>query len=174
MGDVIERLTKGLRLDIARDKTPDEAASKVIPTFQSNRPAPVIRHIVDISANSNYKALEVPEGKTWRILYGCLGISTSATVGNRNWVLQILDNVDGQFYRIVAANTQAASSTEYFELGQFGDVSETVAGNHLFPIPVNLWLTAGMKIVIIDSADISSNDNILFKIVIEEYDYVMT
>lgn len=168
--EVIKELIDGLRLDTIKEKIPSEVADKILPTFQVN-PRPRIILIDDVVANNSDKTFTVPTGKKWKILYGAFILATTATAGNRQ--LQILVRATGTntIYLINAANVQIASTTETYNLGQFGDVFESVAGVHMLPIPVNLILSEGFTFRVLDSAGIAAAaDDLTIRFMVEESD----
>jgi hypothetical protein len=72
----------------------------------------------DATANDSNKSFEVPVGYIYEILYGQVTLVTSATAGNRQMVIQILDDDDVEVATIRAGAVQAASTTRYYEFVQ--------------------------------------------------------
>lgn len=172
--EVAERIVKGLALNPGFDKIPERIAESIVPTFQSNIPVPKIREIVDVALNDSDKTITVPVGKMWKILYGTVILVTTATINNRLLELRIQNSLGNFLQRIEALNVQAPSATEYYNFGQYGDISESQAALHLIPIPDNLFLVEGQVIRILDINAIDvGGDDLDIRFIVEEYDYIM-
>jgi hypothetical protein len=168
--EALQEMQEGLRLDTAKEKTPDQLADKILATYQIN-PKPRVIKLIDTDANDSNKSFQVPDGKKWKVLYGKFSLVSTATAGNRTMVLDVVDDASNILYSIRSLNVQAASVTEIYSIGQFGDVSESVAGVHLLPIPTNFFLLEGYFLRVRDSAAIdSAADDLSLFFVIEETD----
>lgn len=74
--------------------------------------------LTDTDANDSNKTFTVPTGYIYEILYGQIIMVTDGTVGNRQMVIQILDDADVEVATIRAGAVQAASTTRYYEFVQ--------------------------------------------------------
>jgi len=148
---------------------PREFAKNIQPVLQVN-PQPELLVLESTVVNDIDITFTVPKGKIWKLLYGNIRLTTTATAGNRRVDLRIHEPTGGEVYRLFAANLQIASTTERYTLGQFGDVSETVVGKHLMPIPVNLILGSGFDINILEDTGVDVNDDFIIRLVVEESD----
>lgn len=168
---LLSQLTRALRLESALEKTPDQLAKEIVPTFDVH-PKPRTITIQDTVANDSNKTITVPDGKQWKLLYGIATLITTATVGDRQFTMFLQDSSGNILYRIQAANVQTASTTERYNLvAGPADVSETVTGTHLIPIPFDSILPEGFRIVIQDSAAIAAAaDDLNIFLMIEESD----
>lgn len=117
--------------------------------------------LTDTTANDSNKSFTVPTGYIYEILYGQITLVTSATAGNRQLVIQILDDDDVEVATIRAGAVQAASTTRYYEFVQgvpretsFIDESINIA------IPDEFIALPGYDIVIkdIDAVDAAADD----------------
>lgn len=168
--EVLQEMQEGLKLDTAREKTPEELAEKVLPVYKVN-PRPRIVRIMDSLDNDSDKSFTVPAGKKWKILYGLISLTTTATSGNRRIRIRILDETANDIYEVRALNVQIASTTEIYSLGQFSDVSESVVGIHLIPIPINLFLIEDYVIRIFDTTGVAPTaDDMTVRFIVEESD----
>lgn len=115
----------------------------------------------DADANDSNKSFTVPTGFIYEVLYGQVTLATSGTAGNRQMVIQILDDSAVEVATIRAGAVQAASTTRYYEFVQgvpretsFVDESINVA------IPDEFIALPGYSIVIkdIDAIDAAADD----------------
>lgn len=112
----------------------------------------------DAAANDSNKTFTVPAGKRWNLLYANVELISTATAGNRQIVLQILDATAGNvMFEAVAGLVHSNNTTREYNFGS-GLPRETaeVAGQVAVPIPENLILGAGMAIKVFDSAAIAA------------------
>ena len=117
-----------------------------------------IQRTRDVALNDSDKTFTVPAGQRWTLLYANVQLIATATAGNRQIVLQILDAAAGNvMFEAVAGLVQIASATREYNFGS-GLPRETaeVAGQAAVPIPENLTLNAGMAIRVFDSAAIAA------------------
>lgn len=171
--DFIKKLVNAFQLDANLEAIPEKVATSFVPTFQVNIPVPTIREVVDVVLNDSSKDFKVPKGKQWKLLYGSTSLITTATVGDRQFQLVFRDSADDIIYIIRAAAVQAASLTEFYSLGQFGDTAQTVDGRHTIPIPINAILDENFSIRIEDSAAIApTDDDLAVRFIVEERDMV--
>lgn len=171
--DFIKKVVEAFQLDANLVQIPDRVGSVILPTFQVNIPVPIIRNVSDSLLNDSNKTLTVPEGKQWKILYGAILLTTNVTVGDRQFEIKIKNASADITYILRSAAIQAASLTEQYTLGQFGDVAQTVDGRHTIPIPVNCILDENFQIQILDAAAIAPTaDDLIISLIVEESDMV--
>jgi len=168
--EVLQEIQEGLRLDTAREQTPNELAEKVLPVYIANPRARIIQ-FEDTALNNSSKVVTVPAGKKWKIFYMFVSLITTATAGSRQLRLQVRDQNNNELMRQLALNVQIASTTEFYNFGQFADIVETIAGVHNIPIPVNFILIENFDMVIEDVNAIAGGaDDLAIRIMIEETD----
>lgn len=165
--ELFKRFTDFFKLKTT-DFLDSEASSQIVPVVSMPLPTN-INEIIDTSLNNSDKTLTVPSGKRWKLLYGTVELITTAIVGDRQFEF-IIEDASGQFLYVVrAAAVQAASLTERYSLGQFGDVAQTVDGRHTIPIPVNSILPESFRIQILDAASIDPTaDDMTIRLIVEE------
>jgi len=165
--ELIKRFTDYFKLK-TQDSLSSEAGRLLVPVV--TLPVPEnIRQITELSLNDSDKTLSVPVGKQWKLLYGIITLTTTATAGNRRMNLRFRDPDGNDLYVINALNVQVASTTESYSLGQFSDVVESVAIRHLLPIPNRAILPSEFQVRIFDSAAIAAAaDDMLIRLVVEE------
>lgn len=166
--EVLQEMQEGLRLDTAREKTPQELAEKVLPVYKVNPKGRFIS-IVDATLNDSNKSFTVPEGKTWKLLYGHISLITTATVGNRNMNIRFLDDAGNIMFNIKPNNNQAASLTEDYNLYTNRPI-ETLPGNHLISIPNVAILLENWVINVRDDQviDVAADDMTVRLVALEE------
>lgn len=166
---LIKRFTDFFKLKVG-DGLDNEVTPLIVPTV--NQPLPInIFEVIDVEINDSDKVITVPSGKQWKILYGSIRLVTTAIVGDRQFEISFRNSNDNFIYVIRAAVTQTASLTENYNLGQFGDVAQTVDGRHTLPIPVNLILSEGFDVHILDTAAIDvTGDDLIIRLIVEEID----
>jgi hypothetical protein len=110
----------------------------------------------DLDDNDSDKSFTVPAGKAYELLYGSVELISTATVGNRQLVIEITDGTE-IIYRIHAGTTQAASLTRHYLFGQ-GNVRETsfVDGTLMTPLPTGLLLKPSYVIRVYDSGAVDA------------------
>jgi len=166
---LIKRFTDFFKLK--RGDTLDSDAGKMLVPVISLSVPPVLKRIVDVALNDSDKTLTVPSGKQWKWRYGLALFVTSATVGNRRIILEIRDAGGNNFYRMFSLNATAASTTDNFVFGNFGDTAEDAGGNMTLPIPTECILDENFQIRIFDSAAVdAAADDLTIRLVVEETD----
>lgn len=169
--DIIDRMHTDTKIQPAM-QLPREFGKQILPVLQVN-PLPVIKQISDVAVNDSDKTFTIPSGKQWKLLYGEVVLTSTATVGNRRMSVQFRDENNNVLYLIEAINTQAPSATERYALGQFGDVGESVATRHLLPIPNEAILLENFDIRILDSVAVDpAADDMTIRLMVEESDAV--
>lgn len=117
----------------------------------------LLHHVIDSAANDSDKSFTVPLGKTWELDWLHIILATTATVGNRQIKLVILDDDSVERMDVHAGTTQAASLTRHYLCGK-GVYRETSFVNdemHV-PIPHSIVLQPGWSIRVYDSAAIAA------------------
>lgn len=111
----------------------------------------------DATLNSSNKSWVVPNGETWKLMYGRCSLITTATVGNRQIVLEIQDASANIVFSAEAGAVQAASLTREYEFMQ-GVYRETafIVNSIQFPIPQDCLLLPGWTLRIYDSATVDA------------------
>lgn len=167
--NLIKRFTDFFKLKTGDFLSP-EAGRMLVPVITEPIPKNIIQ-IIDVLANDSDKTFTVPSGRQWKFLFGFAQLTTSAQAGNRSVRFDVLDT-DGNLVHIIdSLNVQVASTTEFYNFGQYGDVAESRASSHLIPLPVNLILLEGFSIRIADVAAIDAAvDDLSVRFMVEEID----
>jgi len=166
---LIKRFTDFFKLKTT-DMLDSEAGRMLVPVITEPVPKNIIQ-ISDVIVNDSDKSLTVPSGKQWKVLYGHILFITTATVGDRRISLQIIDENNNIIYIVEALNVQAASLTERYTFGQFGDVSESVGNRHLIPIPHDTILPENFDLRVFDIGAVDATaDDLIVRMIVEEID----
>ncbi len=113
--------------------------------------------IADVSLNASSKIFTVPAGHEWEIHGLGAALVTTATVGNRQIVVDVRDAGDNVVIRIVAGATQAASLTRTYHAAPTLPAAAAFVGNALtMPFPEKVLIPAGWDIRVWDSAAIDA------------------
>src|SRR3990167_11522351 len=87
--------------------------------------------VQDLAADDSDKTLAVPAGKVWELESVYIELTSSADVGNRQMVLQVLDGTGDVVAQANAVAVQTASGTEYYHwCAYYGTATETPATFH--------------------------------------------
>lgn len=118
---------------------------------------PPILRAVDSTPNDSDKTFTVPNGEMWKLNYVLVTLVTTATVGNRQIVLQATNSAGTVIGRISAGAVQAASTTRYYSCMQ-GVFRETtfINGEIQVSIPMDTYLPAGATLRVFDEAAIDA------------------
>lgn len=118
---------------------------------------PVISRVSDATANDSDKTFTVPAGYMWKLNSMLITLVTSAAVGNRQIVIEALNEAGAIVGRMSAGAVQAASTTRYYSIMQ-GIYRETAFVNNdiQIPLPVDTYLPAGYSLRVYDSAAIAA------------------
>lgn len=109
----------------------------------------------EVTANDSSQILTVPAGKVYHLKAVYSQLTSTANVGNRIMVVQILDPNNDIYYRSRDFGNQAASLT-YSYMAAPG-ISEVVTGtNQSFGMPSDMLLPAGWKLKVFDRATIDA------------------
>jgi len=166
---IAKRFTDFFKLKVT-DSLDSEAGRLIVPVINFPLPANIFE-VIDAALNDSNKTIVVPAGKRWKILYGQIILITTASAGNRNMQIRFRDSNGNEIYRIGTLNVQVASTTERYNLGQFGDIAESATGIHSFPIPINMILDGNFEIQILDSQAIdAAADDLFINLIVDETD----
>lgn len=115
---------------------------------------PIVR-AVDSTPNDSDKSFTVPNGEMWKLNYLLVTMATSATVGNRQLMIEVQNSAGTVLGRISAGAVQAAATTRYYSCMQGIYRETTFINNELqVPIPMDAYLPAGVVLRVYDSAAI--------------------
>jgi hypothetical protein len=114
---------------------------------------PNIYRTIDATADDSDKTFTVPDGYLWKLNTAFVKLVTTATVGNRQIVIEAKNTAGTVIGRMSAGAVQAASLTRYYQFMQ-GTYRETAFINNdiQIPIPADTYLPAGYSLRIYDSA----------------------
>lgn len=132
---------------------------------------PIIDRIVDTTLNDSDKTLVVPDGEMWHLNSIMVMLVTTATVGNRQILIEAKNTLGVVVGRISAGATQAASLTRYY-MGMQGTYRETafINGDIQLPIPSDSFLPPGFSLRIYDSAAIDpAADGMTISVSVKKY-----
>ncbi len=113
--------------------------------------------VTDEGLNDSDKTFTVTALTAWLLNAIRVNLASTATVGNRQVQIYITDASDVIHYVNKAGAVQAASATYdyYFAPGNPRETS-VVSNTLLVPLPDNLWVPAGWKVRVLDSAAIDA------------------
>jgi hypothetical protein len=130
-----------------------------------------IKNQYDDTENENSKDFTVPAGMEWKIHWVHVRYTSTATVGNRQIRMTILDDEGTPRVRfdVHAGAVQAASLERHYEFMQ-GIYRETsfVDGALQVPMPHCLRLEPGWTLRIADASDVDANDDMVASLQYEE------
>ena len=119
---------------------------------------PPVVSVRDSDASDSNKSWTVPANELWKITRACVGLVTSATVGNRVFTLQEEDADGNVLQKLVSGNVQAASATvSYCCLQGIFRETSVVNGSIQVPIPEDFFIPGGHVVRVWDSAAIDAN-----------------
>lgn len=118
---------------------------------------PPIGVSMDTDANDSDKSIVVPGNEQWRLTSVYVSLTTTATVGNRQLVLEVLDASSNVVFSMAAGVVQAASVTRGYAFMP-GVARETafVANSLVVPMPSDLWLKPGYSLHVYDSTAVAT------------------
>lgn len=119
--------------------------------------APSIDSKFDSTANDSDKSWVVPDNEVWKLLYLHVLLVTTATVGNRQLTMEILDASSNIILDLTAGAVQAASLTRHYGFIQ-GIYRETtfVADELQVPMPKDCYLGPGWTLRIYDETAVDA------------------
>lgn len=132
---------------------------------------PVIDRFIDVNPNDSDKTATVPEGEMWHLNSIMVVLTTTATVGNRQILIEAKNTSGVVIGRISAGAVQAASLTRYYQCMQ-GTYRETafINGDIQIPIPQDAYFPAGFSLRVYDSAAIDPTaDDMTVSISVKKY-----
>lgn len=118
---------------------------------------PLVARLYDATANDSDKTFTVPAGELWKINNAHVTLVTTATVGNRQIVIEVSDAGGALMGRISAGAVQAASLTRHYSIMQ-GTYRESafVNADIQIPMPADLYVKSGCTIRVYDSAAVAA------------------
>lgn len=116
-----------------------------------------VEHVYDATANDSDKTFTVPDNELWRLCHAHVILVTTATVGNRQILLEIADGDGNPVQHLLAGVVQAASLTRHYGFLQ-GIFRETAfVGDELqVPLPIDCWLKPGWTLRIADATAVAA------------------
>jgi len=100
-------------------------------------------------------------GHSGVLLWGYVDNTSTATVGNRQITLELLDGSNVVMGQWPAGAVQAASLTRQYTFSPGAQYMAAFVGTHITtPLPANLVVPAGYKIRLRDSAGIAAGDTL--------------
>lgn len=166
--EIIDGGVERLRLDKAIDKIPNQISDTLIPVVEFKE-VPKYLEIGNSIANENSKTFTVPKGFKWRVQYGYVQLTTTATVGNRQVRLTIIDPDGNTVFLLKAKNFQIASQTEIYTIHPTErNGEEPVTGHHYFGCPPSVVIPEGWGLKIFDGLDASATDDFVMRILVEQ------
>lgn len=118
---------------------------------------PLIVRAVDSTANDSDKTFTVPTNEMWKLNSMLITLITTATVGNRQIVIEAKDSSGNMLGRMSAGAVQAASSTRYYSIMQ-GIYREAAFINNdiQVPMPIDTYLKPGSTLRVYDAAAVDA------------------
>ena len=135
-----------------------------------NTPFPNIVLQSDATLNDSDKTLTVPAGKLWHVRHIYASLVSTATPGNRQLDVLITDASDNPISKAVAGAVQAQSLGREYIFAPHNP-QETAFTNGLMyrHLPDPIFLPAGYKVRIYDSAAIAAAaDDLIILVLVEE------
>lgn len=166
---LIKRFTDYFKLKIG-DGLDSEVSPLIVPTI--NQPLPVnIEQISDLSLNNSNKTFIVPSGKQWRLLFGHIAFTTTATVGSRKITFILEDAEENDLFLIHASGGQIASLTNFYSFQTSSNLQAIGPDLFLIPIPGRTILPENFRIHILDSKSVDpAADDLIVRFIVEETD----
>lgn len=119
---------------------------------------------------TNHYTWTVPANTAWRVLFGHVAFTSSATAGNRQVNVLIKDENGVEVNSSFSGAVQAASLTRHYVMKQ-GVYRETsfTSGELEIPIAAQLILPAGWTIEVIDDTDVDdTGDTMIIGIAVDK------
>lgn len=134
-----------MRFDFSSNNNFTEGVTSVAPIYS----------VFDSTANDSDKSFTVPDGEMWELNWVNTVLVTTATVGNRQMEMRILDESGNVMVSLFAGAVQAASLTRDYHFIQ-GVYRETafVANELQVPYGTDIWMPAGWSLNMRDQAAI--------------------
>ena len=115
------------------------------------------KHILDVVADDSDKSFVVPAGRRYKLHYGQITLISTASAGNRQMALEVLDDSANLVFRSLAGAVQAASLTREYHFAP-NPVREAafVNGQIMVPTPPDLIMLPGWTLRFYDTAAIDA------------------
>jgi hypothetical protein len=169
--EVIQRVIDGLKVESAVG-TPQEITDKIVPVYVANERGRL--HVFQTTTVPSV-ALRVPAGKIWKVLWGHVSITNTATVGNRQYLFNIVgtaltptSTVNTSFWVAADTSVMAASTSRTINLHTGSTDSSATASRVFIPLPSRCVLYEGMGIQMVDSNNVDPADSVSFRMVVIE------
>jgi len=172
--NIVEGISNQLKLQRFFEPIPKRLAQEIRPVFVINE-VPNLKTFI-LTGVVSTQSFTVPQGKQWKIHCVFYAFATSAEVGNRVPVIDILDENNVTLCRTLSNNsTQAASLTRRYTWKPGLGLSITEAGTDIMdPLPVSI-LKSGWSLHILDRSNVDVGvDTITGSIVYEELQSAVT
>lgn len=135
----------------------------------------------DTTADDSDKTFTVPTEERWHVFAIYVELTTTATVGNRQLLVDFRDDSNNVLARVVPGITQAASLTYNYSIAPGFAQQTSITGltnedNTLMtPMPPTMLLLPGYDIRIYDEATVdAAADDMTVRILIDRVRQVMT
>lgn len=117
--------------------------------------------VADETADDSDKTIVVTAGEIWQLLWIWLEFTTTATVGDRQLVVEIQDDSNDVVAQIRLGATQAASLTRYYMIGPaLADMVSFRDTDWLMtPLPPTMILLPGYQVRIYDNNAVDASDD---------------
>lgn len=149
-------------------------SSKIITQSVSVIPNPVL--VSDVTANDSDKILTVPSSHIYSILSIYVVLTTTATVGNRQFEIEIGDGGSTVIFANISKDVQIASTTERYTLrpGPY-PVAEVPATQHFICLPWPCHLAPSWTIRLLDNAAIdAAADDMTIQMLVDDFNLAQT
>jgi hypothetical protein len=119
------------------------------------------KHILDEVLNSSDKSFLVPAGRRYKLYYGQITLTTTSTVGDRQMVLEILDDAAKLVFRSLASDDQAEDDTFNYHISP--NTNGEAEDQEIIQIPPELILLPGwtLRFYDIEAIDVAADDMIV-------------
>ena len=116
-----------------------------------------IQSLSDVTLNDSDKTFTVAAAEIWRIYSIFVGIVTTATVGNRQIIVDVRDDADLIVARYQAAASITAGQTRTITYAHgVGGTTTGMGGNQIVSLATELWLPAAWDIRVYDAAAVDA------------------
>ena len=126
--------------------------------------------VSDLTLNDSDKTLTVDAGELWEIISLFVDFTATATVGNRQLMIDVRDDnnvVVGRYPSVV--NITASLQRFVTWAAGIGGTISGLGGNQVASIPVHLWLPAAWDLRIYDRTEVdAAADDLLFSALVRQ------
>lgn len=134
--------------------------------FNILHPAPVTYNNIGVG---NDKVFTVPANRLWIVRWIHLGLTTTATLGNRTPVVDYRDAGDGVIFRLIHPQQYTENTTNvYYEFFPGAARETALMGINLGPLPPVSCLPAGYDVRIYDNDNRDVNDTFAVYLMVTE------